>query len=223
MRQGGTGNRGRILEATASHASDMKLGDEVMMNLFTLIIRDLQGLFDSLGFHIRTVHLLSEHLRIILDLLLCPINEALSHVNTLLRKYQRGSDLQLATSFSLKLAKNQSAVCLIPVNTTTARSLIYIPMSPSNLIARMCFRMTSVRAARNVLRAGGPALSRRRRAIRLTTVDLRLVGRAREPRRALVKEAVKGVNFAARGGVVESFVLPRRSTYIMFSFRIYGM
>jgi hypothetical protein len=44
--------------------------------------------------------------------------------------------------------------------------------------------------------------------MRLTTVDFRLVGRARERKRALVNEAVKGVNFAARGGVVESFALP---------------
>jgi len=57
----------------------------------------------------------------------------------------------------------------------------------------------------------------------VTTVDLRLVGRARVLRRALVKEAVKGVNFAARGGVVESFVFPRNGAYIMFSFRIHGM
>ena len=34
----------------------------------------------------------------------------------------------LATSFSLKLARNQSAVCLIPVKTTVARSPIYEPM-----------------------------------------------------------------------------------------------
>ena len=44
--------------------------------------------------------------------------------------------------------------------------------------------------------------------MRLTTVDLRFVGRLRVRRRALIKEVVKGVNFAARGGVVESFALP---------------
>lgn len=46
--------------------------------------------------------------------------------------------------------------------------------------------------------------------MKLTTVDLRFVGRASERRSALVKEAVKGVNFAARGGVVESLALPIR-------------
>jgi hypothetical protein len=48
--------------------------------------------------------------------------------------------------------------------------------------------------------------------MRLTTVDLRLVGRPREPKRALVKDAVKGANFAARGGVVESFAFPGDDT-----------
>jgi hypothetical protein len=39
-------------------------------------------------------------------------------------------------------------------------------------------------------------------------VDFRLVGSARDRRRALVNEAVKGANFAASGGVVEIFSLP---------------
>jgi hypothetical protein len=89
-----------------------------------------------------------------------------------------------------------------------AKSLIYIPMCPSNLIARTFFRMASERALRKVLRAAGPALRRRRRLMRLTTVDLRFVETASERRSAPVKEAVKGVNFAARGGVVDSLALP---------------
>lgn len=44
--------------------------------------------------------------------------------------------------------------------------------------------------------------------MRLTTVDLRFVGTASDSRRALVKEAVRGVNFAARGGVVDSLAFP---------------
>ena len=49
--------------------------------------------------------------------------------------------------------------------------------------------------------------------MRLTTVDLRLVGRASERNRAPVNEAVNGVNFAARGGVTESLALPKRLPY----------
>lgn len=44
--------------------------------------------------------------------------------------------------------------------------------------------------------------------MRLTTVDLRFVETASERKSAPVKEAVKGVNFAARGGVVDSLALP---------------
>lgn len=44
--------------------------------------------------------------------------------------------------------------------------------------------------------------------MRLTTVDLRFVETASERKSAVVREAVRGVNFAARGGVVESLALP---------------
>lgn len=44
--------------------------------------------------------------------------------------------------------------------------------------------------------------------MRVTTVNLRLVGRESDDRRALVREAVRGVSLAARGGVVDNLALP---------------
>ena len=44
--------------------------------------------------------------------------------------------------------------------------------------------------------------------MRLTTVDLRFAGDARQPSSKDVKEAVKGVSFAASGGTVGSFAFP---------------
>lgn len=46
--------------------------------------------------------------------------------------------------------------------------------------------------------------------MRLTTVDLRFVGTDKERKIALVSDAVKGINLAARGGVVDSFAFPGR-------------
>ena len=82
--------------------------------------------------------------------------------------------------------------------------------------------MISVRALRKTLRAGGPALRRSRRVIKLTTVDLRFVGRESEDNRAVVSEAVSGVSFAARGGVVESLALPATLSF-SHSYKAYDL
>ena len=79
-------------------------------NLFTLRVGNPDGLFDHFGIHSWCEDLFSEYLSERLNLLLCPINGSCQGINVCPPK--PASDLQL-TSFPLKLAKDQSAVCLV--------------------------------------------------------------------------------------------------------------
>lgn len=94
-------------------------------DLLALRFRNLDGLLYYLWIHVRAIDLLPEHLGILLDLGLGPFHEGYDGASSrkiLKRTY--GEHSQLDTSFSLKLARNQSAVCFTPVKITVARSLI---------------------------------------------------------------------------------------------------
>ena len=87
-------------------------------------MRNAQRLVDYAFVDVRAENLNPEHLSKRFYRGFRPLDEALQNImsegSTLFNK----SYSQLATSFSLKLARNQSAVCLITVKTVIARLLM---------------------------------------------------------------------------------------------------
>ena len=169
----------------------------------TLSLCNPDGFLDSLPVCIRAIDLLPKHLRVELDLLLRPADDDCTRIpqDQQTPNNNTASDSQLDVSFSLKLDKNQSAVCLMHVNTTTERSPTYVPTWPSKRIMRTRLRITSSLDCRNVFRAAGPAFRRTRSAMSRVTVDLRFVGWARDCKSAAVSWLLSGVSLAARLGI----------------------
>lgn len=91
-------------------------------DLATLVVRDTEGLVDNALVHICAKYLYPKHLRKSFDLALCPFGETYETVRPC--RGPKWSYSLLATSFSLKVARNQSAVCLITVKMVVERSLI---------------------------------------------------------------------------------------------------
>jgi hypothetical protein len=89
-------------------------------------MRDAQRLLNYAFINIRTENLDPEHLSKSFYLGPCPLDETFK--NNFMSESTRSDKNQNcslpATSFSLKLAKNQSAVCLITVKIEIARSLM---------------------------------------------------------------------------------------------------
>ena len=81
-------------------------------------------------------------------------------------------------------------------------------MWPSNVIFLTHFLITSALAARKVLRAAGPALSFNSSPIKLTTVLFLFDGTERLCRRAAVSDALSGLSFAVRVGMIDNFSSP---------------
>lgn len=98
----------------------------------------------------------------------------------------------LVISCSTNPARNQSAVCLSAVNTTTARSCTYKPTCPSNGIARIYPLIASPLAAKKVSRALAPAPRRNRCPTSSTQVDFLFRGRAKASNRADVSAEMSG-------------------------------
>jgi len=91
--------------------------------LSTLRVSNADRIFNNFTIDVFGVNLFPKDRRIVLQLLLGPCDEGyIVNKNKDHMKSQLGVDVPLATSFSLKLARYQSAVCLIPVQKTMASS-----------------------------------------------------------------------------------------------------
>lgn len=114
-------------------------------NLLVLSLRYYNALVNSVFLDVGSKDLLPKHVGIVVNLLLCPFDQPwlLKSVN----KYAKitHDSLREVASFSLKLARYQSTVCLIPVNTTIASSEIYFCICPSKRIVRIRLRVRVVR------------------------------------------------------------------------------
>ena len=91
-------------------------------DLAALVVCDTESLVDNALVYICAKYLYPEHLRKSFDLALCPFGETYQTVRP--RRGPKWSHSLLATSFSLNVARNQSAVCLITVKMVVERSLI---------------------------------------------------------------------------------------------------
>ena len=120
------------------------------------------------------------------------------------------SNSQDVESFSLKLAKNQSAVCLMPVKMTVAKSEMYIWTCPSKRIMRTRCRVRAVRDVRKALRAAADACNRKRRLVKCTVEVLRIVSSPRAAKSAEVREDLRSLNLGSKVGVVAFLASPER-------------